>query len=109
MTIEVLGDDPAEVDAEARRLLAELEALDYDPEFAKGPPPPPDTKGWDPVSVTTVVVTVTGPQAFLLLGRTLHAWASRDRHRRLRVDDGGEPVEVSGEDPMRRFFSREAG
>jgi hypothetical protein len=113
ISVTVEGSDPGRVDYETRQLIDEIRALRVTAEFAPGEPPPPDSKGWDPATVSTIIASLAASPVLVRLGRVLQDWVNRDRHRKIVAKDGDRTVEITGRATdqelaaVKDFFSRE--
>ncbi|MEU5691145.1 hypothetical protein [Actinosynnema sp. NPDC020468] len=113
ISVTVEGSDPGRVDFETRQLLGEIKALRVPAEFAPGEAPPPDSKGWDPATVSTIIASLAASPVLVRLGRVLQDWVNRDRHRALTIKDGNRTVTIKGRATdqelaaVKDFFTRE--
>jgi hypothetical protein len=96
LTVE--ADDLTHVDHMTRQLHIELRALDLDEiDFAGTPTPMADgSKGIDPATVSTIVVTVASSRVLVQLGRVLQDFVNRGRDRKIIARDGERSVEITG-------------
>ncbi|HEX4723566.1 MAG TPA: hypothetical protein VH333_13685 [Pseudonocardiaceae bacterium] len=97
VSLTVPGDDAAEVDRLARGLRAELRGLDADVAFAPAATPrPAGSKGVDPDTVTTIVVSLSGSRVLVELAGAVRDWIRRGNGRTIVVRDGDRSLELTG-------------
>lgn len=93
--LTVSDDDPAEVDRLARGLHRELTALDADLTLTGPTRPPPDAKGVDADTVTTIVATLSGSRVLVELAGAVRDWITRANGRKIVLRDGDRSLEVT--------------
>jgi hypothetical protein len=98
ISVTVHDQDLAIADQLARQLRTELLGLDIDNakfdtdshEYVSG------SKGIDPETVTTIIVTLAGSPVLRQLGRVLQDFVNRDRHREVTVKRGKDSITIKG-------------
>jgi hypothetical protein len=97
VSLTVPGDDAVEVDRLVRGLHAELRGLDADIAFAPATTPRPvGSKGVDPDTVTTVIVSLSGSRVLVELAGAVRDWIKRANDRTIVVRDGDRSLEITG-------------
>lgn len=97
LTLTVHDEDPAEADRVTRQLRTDLLSLDLDHvELAGDGQLPPNAKGADPDTVTTIIVGLASSPVLVQLGRVLQSVVNRGRDRKITVRDGERSLEITG-------------
>ena len=108
LSINLAGpDDDAEEVAEAT-LQLRRELLDLDIEAVDMPPagePPPGTRAAELVAFGVLMVTVAETQLLPSVVAVVRSWLSRSRQRSIRLELGGDVLELTGlpSDEQRRL------
>nr|WP_052479305.1 hypothetical protein [Kibdelosporangium sp. MJ126-NF4]CEL23504.1 hypothetical protein [Kibdelosporangium sp. MJ126-NF4]CTQ89118.1 hypothetical protein [Kibdelosporangium sp. MJ126-NF4] len=98
ISVTIHDQDPATAEKLARQLRAELLALDVDDaRFDAGSHEHvPGSKGMDPETVTTIIVTLSGSPVLIQLARALRDFVNRDRDREVTIKRGKDSITIKG-------------
>jgi Effector Associated Constant Component 1 len=97
VSLTVSDDDDADADRLVRGLRSELLGLDADVTFAPDAAPPPQgSKGVDPATLTTIVVTLSGSRVLVELAGAVRDWITRANGRKIVIRDGDRSLEITG-------------
>jgi hypothetical protein len=117
VSLTVSDDDDATVDRLVRGLRTDLLGLDVDAvDFAPAAAPPPvGSKGVDPDTLTTIIVTLSGSRVLVQLAGAVRDWITRANGRKIVIRDGDRSLEITGtrlaEHPkvIEAFFDQHGG
>jgi hypothetical protein len=87
--------EPAEVYEATSQLQGELLSLDVDAVERPAGEPPPGTRVAEVPELATLVVSL-GPSVITAIAQTLAGWVSRGGSRTVKLDLGGDSIEVAG-------------
>jgi hypothetical protein len=95
-----------ELDAATAQLQHELLELDVDEvDRPRGAPPPPGARAAETAELATLLVGM-GPPAIGAVAQTISGWVGRGQRRSVRLELGGDAIEVEGvsEEDQRRLI-----